>query len=34
MYGVDYRLASVIREVQESGIEINCWGFSLNKDKT
>lgn len=34
MYGVDYRLACVIREVQESRAEINYWGFSLNKDKT
>ena len=34
MDGVDYRLASVIREVQESRAEINYWGFSLKKDKT
>lgn len=33
MDGVDYRLASVIREVQESRVEINFWGFSLSKDK-
>lgn len=33
MDGVDYRLATAIREVQESRAEINFWGFSLNKDK-